>query len=1181
MLRFLLPLLFCTVLAFAGTSPARAADESTWEEYAFAALTRARSRAELEKSSVAEAKVRELRRELAEAPFPEARAILAVQLAHALRRLGAESSPRRAAANPVPEESTRERIFSEAIAVAESVFADADRLRATPLAAALCREDDSSGGNGGSGLLEMHDSEPAEFPTLYDFLENEVCDFLAAFSEEPGAADETRAEARAALRKRLRAWEAFHAADEDRSACARAVLMRLKTAEPFDADALRAFAKEFSALPIAAEACGTLARRLLAEGRVAEARRVAADAFEKYARHKSALLCRKVLAEIENPRLRDFSAERTWFDAESAVVVVRAKNVGRLHFRAVPQEREKFFSGTGPSPDLPDEALRRELLERREGVVAWSAELEKHDDFLEHSFRVPAPFARLRPGFYFLFVSPDPEFANPDRVACRTVLVSRLVAAAEKIGSACRGFFADAETGEPRADVEIRRYSKTPGEAWRELRGGRSDAQGFFELASGWLAYAHARAPEGDEAEISAGSALPGISGFRGRRAPIDRVFTDRAVYRAGDAVSFKAIFADFLPERRGSERLDVGEKKEIRLLGPNGELVARRKVSAGEFGSASGTFTIPEDAREGEYSLFCWTERHKIRVEAADAPSFTLALDVPETPRALGERVSALVSSVRFTGTPLAGAKVAWSVRTGENLPRRIEETMRLIADGEGELDADGRFRFEFPTETFRPVPPHRVPAGEEARKPDSRRYEIDVVVSDASGGTRATRRVMRVSEAAVFAKARRVASAAGSAVRFEIELSDADGRPLDVPAVFSVHARALPEKLGRSAPSPRQIALGEKLFETRIVPVGGRATAEIPAGTLPKNGAFVARVSDVGEARFEGGETTFETLDGSDGTRCPLQLPFVAVADAERAQVGDAVSFVWGSGLETARARVEIRKDEKTLRSFWTTRGNTLETIRVPVTPELLGGFKVRVAQVSFGEIHEKIFEVAVPEPPTALRVSRERFRTRLAPGSEETWTLRVTRADGTPAADAEVLALLYDRSLDAIAADRQPLAAFPPRTAQDRTPMGTLRPRDVAPTDFKENPPAPFPWNPKLSFRPIDWARGVNPWRPRFGEGRAFGFGVSIALGAEPLWNFDSEIELPARPAFPRATRETVFFLPGVRTDADGVARISFTVPEGPSAWRFVAFAHDKALNSGFLDVADVVVEESCTP
>ena len=76
---------------------------------------------------------------------------------------------------------------------------------------------------------------------------------------------------------------------------------------------------------------------------------------------------------------------------------------------------------------------------------------------------------------------------------------------------------------------------------------------------------------------------------------------------------------------------------------------------------------------------------------------------------------------------------------------------------------------------------------------------------------------------------------------------------------------------------------------------------------------------------------------------------------------------------------------------------------------------------------------------------------------------------------------------------------------------------------------------------------------------------------------MWNFDSEIELPARPAFPRAARATAFFLPGVRTDADGVARISFTVPEGPSAWRFVAFAHDKALNSGFLDVADVVVED----
>ncbi|MCI7496341.1 MAG: alpha-2-macroglobulin, partial [Prevotella sp.] len=46
------------------------------------------------------------------------------------------------------------------------------------------------------------------------------------------------------------------------------------------------------------------------------------------------------------------------------------------------------------------------------------------------------------------------------------------------------------------------------------------------------------------------------------------------------------------------------------------------------------------------------------------------------------------------------------------------------------------------------------------------------------------------------------------------------------------------------------------------------------------------------------------------------------------------------------------------------------------------------------------------------------------------------------------------------------------------------------------------------------------------------------------------------------------ETAFFLSDVRTNADGVATLSFTLPESVTTWRFLAFANDKNMRFGMM-------------
>ena len=46
------------------------------------------------------------------------------------------------------------------------------------------------------------------------------------------------------------------------------------------------------------------------------------------------------------------------------------------------------------------------------------------------------------------------------------------------------------------------------------------------------------------------------------------------------------------------------------------------------------------------------------------------------------------------------------------------------------------------------------------------------------------------------------------------------------------------------------------------------------------------------------------------------------------------------------------------------------------------------------------------------------------------------------------------------------------------------------------------------------------------------------------------------------------ETAFFFPHLLADDDGVVKIQFTMPEALTEWKFLGFAHDKQLRTGFL-------------
>ncbi|MBK6846182.1 MAG: hypothetical protein IPG96_01075 [Proteobacteria bacterium] len=122
----------------------------------------------------------------------------------------------------------------------------------------------------------------------------------------------------------------------------------------------------------------------------------------------------------------------------------------------------------------------------------------------------------------------------------------------------------------------------------------------------------------------------------------------------------------------------------------------------------------------------------------------------------------------------------------------------------------------------------------------------------------------------------------------------------------------------------------------------------------------------------------------------------------------------------------------------------GTSPTLIELPVTEQDRGGFALTLWTVIDQQYVELARSVLVPWDNKELAVSFATFRDRLRPGSQERFTVQVKGPRGKDAAvgAAELLAYMYDRSLDAFAPHRPPaIAALYPSRAWPGTTRATL--------------------------------------------------------------------------------------------------------------------------------------------
>jgi hypothetical protein len=821
------------------------------------------------------------------------------------------------------------------------------------------------------------------------------------------------------------------------------------------------------------------------------------------------------------------------------------------------------------------------------------------------------------------------------------------------------GYVVDLATGEPVKAADVQLYARQQQgnrQGFDAIAAGTTDGEGRFETTApaGREIVVVAKATlAGREQTVATGSTnvWPNVQDDEVKSIVL---VTDRGIHRPGQIVFYKGIVA--AGERAEAKYAAVaGVAVDVLLRDANGREVAKANHTTSANGSFHGNFPIPAGCLPGQWSIQAQAVgtggATGVRVEEYKRPKFQVKLAAPAKSVPLGGEASLVGKAETYTGLAVADATVRWRVERSVRFPfwcrwfypwLPFDGGAQRIARGTAKTDARGEFTVSFPARPDRSVPKESLPVFT---------YRVVADVTDPGGETRSDERSVNAGytevEAAVSANEWQVVKAGEpAAVAITVASTTLDGEPRAAAGRLTVHRLVQPAEVargdlegGRPVPmqrmrrggagrvppkppepdpaDPQTWATGEAVFEEQLATdqaTGTKiATANLPAGIY----RATFEIPAVGEVPAVKATAVIEVVDPAAKTY-GVKRPFVMKAEKTSVEPGAEFQALLGTGYEAGRALVEFSQSGKVLKRFWTEPGRTQWPVAFAATAANRGGFTVRAWLVRDGRLHVETQTVDVPWTDKQLAVEWERFTRRTEPGAKEVWRAKIASVADPVAGPAEpqaaeMLAILYDQSLDALAPHAWPgggLTGLFRREAGwlnlafTNGPEGFQQIRGSFDQRYRQVPAVTF----RVLRDPFGTPQGGWGLRGRrgmvFAAGRAGAEAEAMIMMADaaPMESAaaappgqpnrmrkraledraaqdkpgqgqggDAESPPPAKAAAPPPRKnlvETAFFLPALSSGKDGIVTIEFTLPDTLTTWQFKGLAHDAALRSGVL-------------
>lgn len=891
-------------------------------------------------------------------------------------------------------------------------------------------------------------------------------------------------------------------------------------------------------------------------------------ALENVASSKKTSALKQELGELLRPRVEA--------DVPAAYVAGKPMevSVGMWNSRMVTLTVRRYAGMKKLKNGSEELVLTGDVIARREvEMVVDSANAERLRKGLPQDGKVKAELTL--PAGRFVLVAE----AEGEKSVQRFHVSSMCVLASVVNDSLVRYVVADNETGRPVKGVKVvcaplrNQYSM-----WNGLEGLGKDAKFFYTDDEGSVCIAEKdvwAVKSDDDFTNMSSPRVGGNYGYTDKNGLKAQLMTDRSIYRPGQTIK-----AGLIAYNQNDDMLQVAVDEELTLVV---SLAGKRdtlQVVTNALGSASFDYVLPADASVGTASIEVRSGKkllsHSyVRVEEYKRPTFEVKLE-GDRQGAYGQIVNVKGVAEMFAGVPVQGADVSYSVECRPMM--RWHERWELVDDDELSTDDDGCF-----------ILPVELTDRFTEAEGQPMEFRVSVQVTDVAGETHEAEWNIFVGKPKgryVVADGKYMVDLAGD-VSLTIDAYDVNNKKVEVESCYRL--------------------LGDGQLCSEGLFVSGRKF-ELPKSSMFPGVTYTLVVTPVDSslqmAAFECRLGTYDSLlplldlnKGALGTKVrkleQMKEDNVLYAEKLTYKEGEDIDFYFSTHETDALVYLNVVSEHGLLGKYAVVTDGSMKHVRLPYMKEWGENVVVDMMYVRNGKAFFTNASFTLAEPDKRLALEWKTFRNRLEPGQKEEWTLTVKDGKGKPVDGAEMMAVLYDASLDRVAGHSWSFAphfyrgnlrsyAWGISTRQDAPSFminGKVKVYDVAERSF-------------ASFVPFEHDRFL---RTRMYKSNrmllsevAVGVQKAEAAMASPLDGAEESEDAVASSNVSGASgstadeqdmrhdsvkmrsnfAETAFFLPHLVSDACGDVKIAFSLPESLTEWRFMGLAHTKNVNYGYM-------------
>lgn len=928
---------------------------------------------------------------------------------------------------------------------------------------------------------------------------------------------------------------------------------------------------------------------------VGEAIRLCDEAIRRYASYARIGQMKQLRAELLRPQLA-ISAEGIGYPGDTLDLRVRYRTMDApvtLNIYAT------NLSGYSTRYDCNNDKTFRSLSPRRVysrqlTLNPLPAEHKSEADlpYLESITNLPLPVPQ-EAGVYVVEVVPQ---AKNGRTSRCLLPVSRLRALTLDLGEGqIEVTTLDGRSGHAEGGVRVCFYSSSDEENRRLLKEVVTDEQGKALVTLEKYDYntCYTLSKGTDTALPSTGVYLSRLSRTSTDNRYELSLLTDRSIYRPGQTVYLKGVVYN---KGKNSAQVVEGEWVSLELLDANLKQIATRRVQTNEFGSFTVDFALPSVCLNGQFMVRAQgniSGAARFQVEEYKRPTFEITFQPVTIPYCLGETVTLRGEVKAFSGASVQEMPLAWSLKRYDRLRGYLNTDKMLKADTV-RLDAQGRFAIDIHLEgeVAKALQPWQVRQGYT--------FEVEAAVTDEAGETQTASYTLSASSQAFNLNPSIPTQVCKEdTTQWMIHASNPQMSPLTLIADWRIEPETEDGELIAKDAKP---TLSGRCLTGKNNP--SDTWHNVPSGRY----RLTAWATDSLGHRVE--STASFVLFSKEDYRPPVHAPLFFHERNMEVAAGEKASFCLGTSFKDAWVWMDIFTGGKRVESRLLQLSDTLMCVEMPYLDSYDESVTLLFNTLKEGELYSRTAFLKRIQPNRTLQMKWEVFRDRLRPGQEEEWRLVVTTPEGLPAS-AEMLALMYDASLDKLYPNRQSWGVFfAPQLDWRNVRLNTASRLYLSPyftiPDWKI-PGWSFdrfcsPWLIPQVIEIRDDALVVGYGSSRtptlvggtvlqksasnaiFNTKEEAGLAVEVSY-APPTADdvlFEEEVVNTAETLQPDADlrtnfAETAFFYPQLRTNERGEVVVAFTLPQSLTRWNFRGYTHTKDMQTGLLEASVVSAKE----